>query len=180
VRFVLYIVLLLVLAALGLLVPALTTSQHLWAWLSVGASGAAAAVLVLDWWLRRRSGTSAFAAPAVSTAVEPVELDHQANADDQDDMDQGVIDTPASPDQVSEPVEEDTDAADLLIVTDLTAEVRVLDERPRYHLAACPWLAARPSLGLPINEARQLGFTPCAVCRPDNTLAARHRATSHP
>jgi hypothetical protein len=178
VRFVLYIVLLLVLAALGLLVPALTTSQHLWAWLSVGASGAAAAVLVLDWWLRRRSSTSASAVPAAGTAVErPVELDHQAGPDDQDEVDQGAIDTPASPDQGSEPVEEDTDAADLLIVTDLTAEVRVLDERPRYHLAACRWLAARPSLGLPINEARQLGFTPCSVCHPDNTLAARHRAT---
>ncbi|MET1071896.1 MAG: hypothetical protein ABWY11_04530, partial [Umezawaea sp.] len=166
----LYIVLLLVLAALGLLVPALTTSQHVWAWLSVGASGAAAFVLVLDWWLRRRSTDDQPAAPtAVSTTavVTPTAaLDHQASPDDQDKQDQGAVDTPVSPDQVIEPPEEDTDAADLLIVTDLTTEVRVLDERPRYHLTTCTWVGPRPTLALPVNEARQLGFTPCATCHP--------------
>lgn len=168
----LYIVLLLVLAALGLLVPALTTSQHVWAWLSVGASGAAAFVLVLDWWLRRRSSQEAALAPM---AAGPAALDQKVSADDQDELDRGPADAPVSPDQGTEPVEEDTDAADLLIVTDLTAEVRVLDERPRYHLAECSWLASRPTLALPVNEARQLGFTPCALCRPDNTLAEAHR-----
>lgn len=171
----LYIVLLLVLAALGLLVPALITSQHVWAWLSVGASGAAAFVLVLDWWLRRRSSQDAAFVPM---AAGPVALDQKVSADDQDELDRGPADTPISPDQGTEPVEEDTDAADLLIVTDLTAEVRVLDERPRYHLTTCTWPAARPTLALPINEARQLGFTPCALCRPDSTLAEVHRATT--
>jgi hypothetical protein len=172
VRNVLYIVLLLVLAALGLLVPALTTSQDVWAWLSVGASAAAAFVLVLDWWLRRRSSTRTALAPM---AAGPAALDQKVSADDQDELDRGPADAPVSPDQGTEPVEEDTDAADLLIVTDLTAEVRVLDERPRYHLAACSWPASRPTLALPVNEARQLGFTPCAICRPDNTLAEAHR-----
>jgi hypothetical protein len=175
VRYVLYIVLLLVLAALGLLVPALTTSQHVWAWLSVGASGAAAFVLVLDWWFRRRSSHEAAVAPMAAGSTA---LDQKISADDQDELDRGPAAAPVSPDQGIEPVEEDTDAADLLIVTDLTAEVRVLDERPRYHLAACSWLGPRPTLGLPVNEARQLGFTPCGACRPDNTLAEGHRASS--
>jgi hypothetical protein len=174
---VLYIVLLLVLAALGLLVPALITSQHVWAWLSVGASGAAAFVLVLDWWLRRRSSHGVAVVPM---AAGPAALDQKISADDQDELDRGPADALISPDQGTEPVEEDTDAADLLIVTDLTAEVRVLDERPRYHLARCTWLASRPTLALPINEARQLGFTPCAVCQPDNTLAEAHRASTRP
>ena len=166
----LYIVLLLVLAALGLLVPALTSAQTHWAWLSVGASGAAAVVLVLDWWLRRRSGPG-----AAGTAV----VDHQVSAGDQRPAPEGAGDEAAEspPDQAHlEPGEEDADAADALIVSELTDEVRVLDERPRYHLADCSWLASRASLGLPITEARQLGFTPCAVCRPDATLAARERA----
>ncbi|XVS63029.1 hypothetical protein ACQPYE_32945 [Actinosynnema sp. CA-299493] len=60
-------------------------------------------------------------------------------------------------------------------MSELTDEVRVLDERPRYHLADCSWLASRASLGLPVDEARQLGFTPCAVCRPDAGLADRKR-----
>ncbi|MEJ2857891.1 MULTISPECIES: hypothetical protein [unclassified Saccharothrix] len=168
----LYIVLLLVLAALGLLVPALTTAQTHWAWLSVGASAAAALVLVWDWWLRRRSG------PAPSAAGTAVERgDHQASAGDQDELAGDGPDTPVSPDQDTEPGEEDTDAADLLVVADLTDEVRVLDEHPRYHLAACPWPASRATLGLPIAEARQLGFTPCAVCTPDAVLVAKKRAT---
>lgn len=165
----LYIVLLLVLAALGLLVPALTSAQTYWAWLSVGASGAAAAVLVLDWWLRRRSS-----APAAGTST----VDHQVTVGDHQGG-TGVEDAPRSPDQAEvEPGEEDTDAADSLVVSELTHEVRVLDERPRYHLAACSWLASRASLGLPITEARQLGFTPCAVCRPDSSLAAEQRAAA--
>lgn len=147
-------VLVLVLAAFGLLVTALVTSTMLWAWASVGASVLAAVVLVVDWSRRRRR--AADEAVPVAPPAKPVEA------------------VPSDPD--GEPAEEDTDAADLLVVTDLGVEVRVVDERPRYHLAACTWLAGRPTLGLPVSEARELGFTPCAVCTPDRTLAAAHRA----
>ncbi|MBB5955730.1 hypothetical protein FHS29_002311 [Saccharothrix tamanrassetensis] len=164
----LYIVLLLVLAALGLLVPALTTTQTHWAWLSVGASAAAAVVLVLDWWHRRRTGPTPAAAGTTAERIDQrAEPGGRPAPED---------DTSTSPDRAGEPAEEDTDAADLLIVAELSDEIRVLDERPRYHLAACSWLDGRASLGLPIAEARQLGFTPCAVCRPDSTLAAGKRA----
>ncbi len=146
----LLVVLALVLAAFGLLVTALVTSTMLWAWLSVGASVVAAIVLVVDW--SRRRARFARQPPPVPRPEPAEEVDPDA-----------------------EPAEEDTDAADLLIVTDLTTEVRVVDERPRYHLAGCRWLAARPTLPLPIGEARQLGFTPCAVCGPDAVLAAEHR-----
>jgi uncharacterized protein (DUF58 family) len=147
----LLVVLVLVLAALGLLVAALVTSAMLWAWLSVAASVLAAGGLIADWSQRRRA--RAEEPPPAEVAPEP--------------------DEDADPD--AEPAEEDTDAADLLIVTDLAVEVRVLDERPRYHLAGCRWLAGRASLPLPVHEARELGFTPCAVCAPDRTLAAAHR-----
>jgi hypothetical protein len=163
---VLFVVLLLVLAALGLLVPALTTSNTIWAWSSVGASVLAALVLLWDWW-RRRPGVPAAVAQSV---------DQLAVADDQrvvvaPEISSGADTPPAD----EEPPEEDTDAADLLVVADLVDEVRVLDERPRYHLSSCSWLAGRPTLGLPVQEARQLQFTPCAVCRPDATLVSRHR-----
>ncbi len=49
----LYIVLLLVLAALGLLVTALITGTSLWAWVSIGLSVLAGLLLLADW-LRRR------------------------------------------------------------------------------------------------------------------------------
>jgi len=78
-------------------------------------------------------------------------------------------------DMDTEPAEEDTDAADVLTVSELDAEVRVVDERPRYHLATCQWLTGRATLALPIREARELGFTPCGICTPDRALAAANR-----
>jgi hypothetical protein len=81
-----------------------------------------------------------------------------------------------SADYSAEPGEEPTDASDLLVVAGLKAEVRVVDEHPRYHLATCLWLANRPTIPVPVSEARQLGFTPCARCGPDGVLAARSRA----
>jgi uncharacterized protein (DUF58 family) len=151
--------LLLVLAALGLLIVALTTSAMFWAWVSVVASIAACALLIVDWWRRRHAPVAAEAQPAPSVPVdEPVDLDSEAELDPE-----------------TEPAEEDTDAADVLIVTDLDVEVRVLDERPRYHLADCRWVGDRATLGLPIKEARELGFNPCAVCTPDAVIAAATR-----
>ncbi len=148
----LFLVLALVVVAFGLLVAALATSAMLWAWLSVGASVAAAVVLVVDWRRRRRRSAHLSTAPPDADRAQGAELD------------------PAV-----EPAEEDTDAADLLAVSELDTEVRVVDERPRYHLAGCRWLAGRPTLTLPVREARELGFTPCAVCSPDRALAAAHR-----
>jgi hypothetical protein len=66
----------------------------------------------------------------------------------------------------------------VLIVTDLDIDVRVLDERPRYHLTDCRWVGGRASLPLPIKEARQLGFNPCAVCTPDAVIAERYRSSA--
>lgn len=80
--------------------------------------------------------------------------------------------------EVTEPGEEDTDAADLLVVYELTEQVLVVDEHPRYHLARCPWPDRAMAEQLPVREARELGFTPCARCRPDTALARRHRAAS--
>lgn len=169
----LFVVLVLVLAAAALLVTALVNGAMLWAWLSVGVSVVAALVLVVDWARRRqvvREAPPAVARPAAEPAVPAAPEAESA-------PEPVTTDAPESDDPVpdDEPAEEDTDAADLLVVADLTTEVRVVDERPRYHLAICAWLAGRPTLGLPVSEARQLGFTPCAVCSPDGTLAAAAR-----
>lgn len=111
----------------------------------------------------------------VTEAVEPPaervaeRAGHRAE-DRLDDVDStAVVD-------LAEPGEEPTDASDLLVVAGLNAEVRVVDEHPRYHLATCVWLANRPTIPIPVSEARQLGFTPCSRCAPDSVLAARHRA----
>jgi septal ring-binding cell division protein DamX len=70
---VLYIVLVLVLAALGLLVFALITASSLWAWVSIGLSVLAGLILVADWLRRRRrSAPRAEPAPAKPASEEAV------------------------------------------------------------------------------------------------------------
>ncbi|MGI8307555.1 hypothetical protein [Saccharopolyspora hattusasensis] len=78
---------------------------------------------------------------------------------------------PASADG-REPGEERSNAA---AAADPDAEVLVLDERPRYHVRTCEWLGERKTIALPLREARDLGFTPCARCAPNATLAAEVR-----
>jgi len=56
----------------------------------------------------------------------------------------------------------------------------VVDGRPRYHLAGCRHLTGRETVPLPISEARETGFTPCAWCRPDSRLAQTARGSGAP
>ena len=76
----------------------------------------------------------------------------------------------------TDPEVEEVEVTDLLLVVDLTDEVLVVDEHPRYHVAGCAWLGGRETIPIPLDEARTDGFTPCAVCRPDRTLADRARS----
>ncbi|HET6394261.1 MAG TPA: hypothetical protein VFG13_15645 [Blastococcus sp.] len=74
-----------------------------------------------------------------------------------------------------DPPVEEVEVTDLLMVVDLTDEVLVIDERPRYHLPGCKHLVGHTGIPLPLDEARTDGFTPCAVCTPDRNLAQRAR-----
>ena len=76
----------------------------------------------------------------------------------------------------AEPPVEEVSVADLLLVLDLTTDVLVVDEHPRYHLPGCPHVAGVGTVPVPMVEARTDGFTPCAVCTPDHVLAERERA----
>lgn len=140
---------LLLLSAVGLLIAALVTAEVVLAWGSVGISAVAAMVLLLRRRrLRRRLRAKPKAEPADAASAGAV------------------------------PDEEDTDPADLLVVSDLPDEVLVVDEYPRYHLESCSWPDTARAERLPVGEARELGFTPCAQCSPDAALASRHRAES--
>jgi hypothetical protein len=75
-----------------------------------------------------------------------------------------------------EPAVEDVEFTDQLMVIDLTDEVLVVDEHPRYHLPRCPHVSGLETVPLPLSEARADGFTPCATCAPDHHLAQRERA----
>ena len=172
----LYVVLLLVLAAFGLLVLALASGTTGWAWGSVALSVAAAVVLVLDWARRRRRDAAAGAGGRAGEAktADTTVASAGANSGPDDAAAEAVPESDSGRSR-REPAEEDTDTADLLVVAGLTDEVLVVDERPRYHLPSCEWARGHPTMPLPVREARELGFTPCALCTPDAVLATVHR-----
>ncbi|MGH3435334.1 MAG: hypothetical protein ACRDRN_02590 [Sciscionella sp.] len=178
----LYIVLVLVIVALGLLIAALVVSATLYAWVSLGFSVLAGVVLIVDWAQRRNRDKSGESTPAEGSADASEHAGDGPEAAPQTAAETSVAPggaptTNADPEPSdTDPDEEDTDAADLLVISELDAEVRVLDEHPRYHRSRCRWLAGRPTLAVRVKEARELGFTPCAVCMPDAKLAAAQRA----
>ncbi|RSM57042.1 hypothetical protein DMH03_27665 [Amycolatopsis sp. WAC 01376] len=184
----LYIVLVLVLAALGLLVAALITANSLWAWISIGLSVVAGLLLLFD--LLRRRKKRAAEVPveeAAEDSAEDASDDESAEGEEKkpEDVEQTVL-MPAAgelgdaeeaeePQRTGDPGEEDSDPEDVAVVSELETEVVVVDEYPRYHVTSCTWLETRDTIPLGIGEARQLGFTPCALCTPDAEIAGQHR-----
>ncbi|MFG2055836.1 hypothetical protein ACGFI9_17590 [Micromonospora sp. NPDC048930] len=71
-----------------------------------------------------------------------------------------------------EPPAQPLSAAELARLTGLADEVRVVDGHPRFHLSDCPHLVGRADEPLPVAEALDLGFTPCARCAPATALLA--------
>ncbi|HEX8095159.1 hypothetical protein [Jatrophihabitans sp.] len=71
---------------------------------------------------------------------------------------------------VAEPAEADTDPP---LRSRGDEPVWVIDGRPRYHLPDCAFLSGRGPVPVPLRQAVEDGFTPCALCDPDSGLAAR-------
>jgi hypothetical protein len=88
----------------------------------------------------------------------------------------GVPEPEVPPGAGAEPPAEEVEFTDLLLIMDLTDEVLVVDEHPRYHLPRCPAVAGLPTIPIPLDQARADGFTPCGICTPDRNLAERERA----
>lgn len=85
------------------------------------------------------------------------------------------------PDPPGEPPAEQVSATNALrLVPSAAAMVVVVDGRPRYHLLDCPHLAGRQAVSLPFSEAREAGFTPCSMCKPDTHLVQRAQASMTP
>lgn len=75
----------------------------------------------------------------------------------------------------AEPGEQLVTPAEAARVARLTDDVEVVDGHPRYHLASCPHLVGRVPETLPVAEAAEIGFTPCADCAPATALLADAR-----
>jgi hypothetical protein len=180
----------LLLAAVSFLVAALRAGHAGLAWGSVVLSAVAAAMILRRWrrsWLQLEDSPddqlilsedepitdAETRAPASVTAVGNTEA---GSASAQQRVAPGQVEDEETEGDDGQPGEEDTDAADLLVIYELADEVLVVDEQPRYHLARCRWPDHERAERLPVREARQLGFTPCDRCRPDTILARKYRA----
>jgi hypothetical protein len=186
---------LLVLLGLGLFVAGILTGMTVLYWACVAACVVAAVLLIA---VRRQLGTKppatapepAAGSPAADEdttgTAEPAADEKSVAATSGDDPGETRSATAAgatasgvaapAPEDLPDPGVEEVEVTDLLIVVDLKDEVLVVDEHPRYHVAGCSWVAGRETIPLPLDEARTDGFTPCAVCSPDRTLAERARA----
>lgn len=51
--------------------------------------------------------------------------------------------------------------------------VLVVPGRPRYHVEGCRYLTGKDAEQIDVLDARDDGFTPCGVCKPDSALEAR-------
>ena len=78
-----------------------------------------------------------------------------------------------------EPGEETVTGKDAAAMTRLAAEVVVVDGRPRYHVEGCLHLLGLENQRLPVLEAVELGFSPCAMCTPVKMLLAPDHDRDH-
>jgi hypothetical protein len=175
---------LLVLAGLGLFVGGLLTGMTALYWACVAGCALAAILLFLA---RRRldavpaatavttTGGPAAAATTTTSASPPGRAGTGTPVATGATAAGPVSAGEAGPADPKDPPIEAVEVTDLLLVVDLTDEVLVIDEHPRYHLAGCEYLAEGTGIPLPLDEARTDGFTPCAVCAPDRNLAERAR-----
>ncbi|MEH1130120.1 hypothetical protein [Micromonospora sp. CPCC 206061] len=114
-----------------------------------------------------------FAEPAYAQPVEAPTPPHGLGVTEQQPVIAAeVVDDEDPPD---EPAPQYVSPADAARVARMTADVLVIDGRPRYHLTGCVHLLGRESEALPVGEAVELGFTPCGRCEPDSALLADAR-----
>ncbi|HEV7209916.1 MAG TPA: hypothetical protein VGN54_14410 [Mycobacteriales bacterium] len=69
---------------------------------------------------------------------------------------------------VADPAADDELHDGTAIAGALSTPVMVVSGRPRYHRAGCRFISGRDDAEeIPVEEAREVGFTPCGVCKPD-------------
>jgi hypothetical protein len=129
-----------------------------------------------------RDGGGATAADGATDTLVEDEMVREASIPSQNPANgRTVLDVEAAEDDLAdedppdEPAVQIVAPADAARVAELSADVLVIDGRPRYHQAGCVHLLGRDSERLPVGEAIELGFSPCGMCEPDSALLAEAR-----
>lgn len=121
---------------------------------------------------RRESGAS-----TTSTEYRDEEFPGYGTAEPEQSVRRETVPPQREPveDPEDEPEPQPVSATETARVARMTADVYVVDGRPRYHLAGCVHLMDKEAEPIPVNEASELGFTPCGLCEPDSALLADAR-----
>ena len=154
----------LVLVALVLLVAGLIGGTLVLVYASIGVSIVSALALAAG--VLQRRGEPAVAADGVGD-LESTRIIAPAKPADRDlaAASSPAAAAPAAAVAVSEQAEPEDDEE-----LEYGGTVFIVDGRPRYHVEGCRYLANKESEALDVLDAREEGFTPCGVCRPDEAL----------
>jgi hypothetical protein len=153
----------LVLVALVLLIIGVVSQSLPFVYSSIAVSLVSLVFLVIGI-LQRRGET----VPATGGAASP-EAEPSRDAD-------GV--TAVIPSQGSRRIRQDEPVAEADPAPAETADeeleaggtVLVVAGRPRYHVGGCRYLTGKSAEPVDVQDAREEGFTPCGVCKPDESL----------
>lgn len=161
----------LVLVALVLLVLGLTMTDLDFVYGSIGVSLVSFVFLVIGILQRRgEQPATAGVAPEVSEASAAPQVSDDAAPEPE------AVTAPVAAEPAARtarvpaplPVEEDDDEE----LEPGGGTVQVVPGRPRYHLQGCRYLAGKSAEPIDVLDAREDGFTPCGVCKPDAALEA--------
>ena len=142
----------LVLLALIFLIIGLLGDGLLMIWLSIGTSVVAGVFLLLGA-LQRRGTPAAAEGASGATSTDMLERVTAVSVKPRD------AETAEAP------------AAEAPAMS--AGVVAIVPGRPRYHVDSCRFLAGRPDVeSIPVEKAREDGFTACGVCKPDAALEA--------
>jgi hypothetical protein len=175
------VILLLLVVALGFLILGLVASSVPLVIASIVASLLAGTAVI-----RHRKAAAALAEPAAGPAAPAEPAEPAAPAE------QAAPAVPArstSRAALVEPAEADVTPAVAAVADDALLDppvalteaplrahggdtVWVVDGRPRYHVSGCDFLIGKRAEPVPLRQASEDGFTPCARCDPDTALAA--------
>jgi hypothetical protein len=160
----------LVLVALILLIIGVVGPELSFVYASIGVSLVSLVFLVIG--ILQRRGEAPLAAEAAQDAPAATDADDSVTA---------VI--PAQAGRAgSRRVTEQTPPAAASAEQEpvVSGGVLVVEGRPRYHVDGCRYLANKTPEQVDVAEAREEGFTPCGVCKPDDALAAHPSFAEQP
>ena len=156
----------LVLVALVLLIIGVVGPDLTFVYASIAVSLVSLVFLVVG--ILQRRGETAPAADAASTPP-------QVTPADASDV-TAVVPSQEARASMRKVVQEPPAAASAADEPATGGTVLVVEGRPRYHVEGCRYLSGKSAEAVDVLDAREEGFSPCGVCKPDDALAAAAEA----